>query len=59
MQAPVALMFCAMAFWKKGWLFAPMPHTRTFKSRVARGADPWADMSEKPPALAKLRNRVI
>jgi hypothetical protein len=26
-----------------------MPHTRTFRSSVARGADPWADMSEKPP----------
>src|SRR5438309_2967042 len=47
MHAPVALTFCAIAFWKNGWLLPPMPHTRTFKSRVARGADPWADMSEK------------
>src|SRR4029077_11118755 len=46
MQAPVELTFCATAFWKNGWLFAPIPHTRTFKSIVARGADPWADMDE-------------
>jgi hypothetical protein len=50
MQAPVELMFWAVAFWKNGWLLAPMPHTFTFSSSVARGADPWADISRLPPA---------
>src|SRR5581483_3438663 len=44
-QAPVALIFWAIAFWKKGWLLLPIPHTLTFKSRVARGADPWAGIN--------------
>jgi hypothetical protein len=34
-----------VALWKNGWPLAPIPHTRTFKSRVARGADPWADIT--------------
>jgi hypothetical protein len=40
MQAPVALMFCAIALWKNGWPLAPIPHTFTLSSSVARGADP-------------------
>src|ERR1700694_4565462 len=45
MQAPVALTFCAVAFWKKGWSSAPIPQTRTVRSRVERGAGAEADMS--------------
>src|SRR6266853_1642101 len=44
MQAPVALTFCAVAFWKKGWSSAPIPQTRTVRSRVERGAGAEADM---------------
>src|ERR1700736_3339887 len=45
MQAPVALTFCAVAFWKKAWPSAPIPQTRTVRSRVERGAGAEADMS--------------
>src|SRR5438309_6279205 len=33
-------IFCATAFWENGRSLAPIPHTRTLKFRVARGADP-------------------
>jgi hypothetical protein len=56
MQAPVELIFCATAFWKNGWLFPPIPQTLTFKSSVARGADPWADMSAISFSLRKMVN---
>jgi hypothetical protein len=49
-------MFCAMALWKKGWLFAPIPHTLTFKFRVARRADPWAGMSAEASNEQKMLN---
>src|SRR5216683_3751158 len=44
MQAPVALTFCAVAFWKKAWPSAPIPQTRTVRSRVERGAGAEADI---------------
>src|SRR5579871_688790 len=49
MHAPVMLMFCAVALWKNGWLFAPIPHTFTLSSSVARGAEPWAGIRVEPP----------
>src|SRR4029077_18446034 len=51
MQAPVALTFCAVAFWKKGWPSAPIPQTRTVRSRVERGAGAEADMSYRASFL--------
>jgi hypothetical protein len=37
-----------MADWKNGCPLAPIPHTFTFNSIVARGAEPWADIDALP-----------